>query len=70
MIPSAAWRRASRSGPWSTLNASMSCSGSSASGTSTVIADVCSVNRRAKARPVTSVSVSTRSSGSVSWCGR
>ena len=33
--------------------------------------EICSVNRRAKAeRPVTSVSVSTRSSGSVSWCGR
>ena len=63
--------RRSRSGSWSRLRASSSGTGSSASGRSAVTAEVCSVNRRAKAeRPVTSASVSTRSSGSESWWGR
>ena len=53
------------------LSASSSDAGSSRSGRSTRSAEVSSVNSRLKAdEPVTEVSVSTRSSGSESWCGR
>ena len=68
---SAVVARSSRSGDCRFESATISSTGSSWFGTSTVTADISSVNRRPNAeRPVTPVSVRIFSSGSESRCGR
>ena len=63
--------RTSRSGANSRASATSSDAGSSWSGSSTVIAAVCSSNSRTQAeRPDTDFSVRIFSSGSLSRCGR